>query len=96
MFTCLNRDGSLMDSDKSVWFQGRAGWMFATLYNTVENKPEWLKAAQSCAEFSRSHCHSQQKDRKMYFSVTGDGKPIRMRRYVYSESFAAISYAANA
>ena len=45
IFTCLNRDGSLMDSDKSVWFQGRAGWMFATLYNTVEKKPEWLKAA---------------------------------------------------
>ena len=22
-FTCLNRDGSLMDSNKSVWFQGR-------------------------------------------------------------------------
>jgi N-acylglucosamine 2-epimerase len=71
--------------------------MFATLYNTVEKKPEWLEAAQSCAEFSRKYCHSLTlKDRKMYFSVTEDGKPLRMRRYVYSESFAAISYAANA
>ena len=30
----------------------------------------------------------------MYFSVTRDGRPLRMRRYVFSESFAAISYAA--
>ena len=24
IFTALDRDGSLLDSDKSVWFQGRA------------------------------------------------------------------------
>ncbi len=30
----------------------------------------------------------------MYFTVTRDGRPLRMRRYVFSESFAAISYAA--
>ena len=33
IMTCLDRDGSLVDDDKSVWFQGRAGWLFATLYN---------------------------------------------------------------
>ena len=35
VITSLDRDGSVLDTDKSVWFQGRAGWMFATLYNTV-------------------------------------------------------------
>ena len=30
----------------------------------------------------------------MYFTVTGGGLPLRMRRYVFSESFAAIGYAA--
>lgn len=30
----------------------------------------------------------------MYFTVTREGRPLRMRRYVFSESFAAISYAA--
>lgn len=92
MFTALDRDGSLLDSDKSVWFQGRAGWMFATLFNTVEQRPEWLDAARSCVEFSRRHCHSA--DGKMWFTVTREGQPLRMRRYVFSESFAAISYAA--
>jgi N-acylglucosamine 2-epimerase len=92
IMTSLNQDGSVMDTDKSVWFQGRAGWMFATLYNTVEPRPEWLAAAKSCVDFSRRHCHRE--DGKMYFSVTRDGLPLRMRRYVFSESFAAISYAA--
>jgi N-acylglucosamine 2-epimerase len=92
IFTALDRDGSLLDTDKSVWFQGRAGWMFATLYNTIEPRAEWLEAAWSCVEFSRRHCSSP--EGKLYFTVTRDGLPLRMRRYVFSESFAAISYAA--
>lgn len=94
IMTALDQDGAIMDTDKSVWFQGRAGWMFATLYNTIEQRPEWLAAAKSCVEFSRRYCHRA--DGKMYFTVTRDGLPLRMRRYVFSESFAAISYAAYA
>ncbi len=92
IITTLDRDGSVLDTDKSVWFQGRAGWMFATLYNTIEPRGEWLEAARSCVEFSRQYCHSP--EGKMYFTVTREGRPLRMRRYVFSESFAAISYAA--
>ncbi|MCX6898901.1 MAG: AGE family epimerase/isomerase [Verrucomicrobia bacterium] len=94
IITSLDRDGTVVDTDKSVWFQGRAGWMFATLYNTVERRAEWLEAARSCVEFSRRHCFSP--DGKMWFSVTREGQPLRMRRYVYSESFAAIAFAAYA
>lgn len=92
IITCLDRDGAVLDTDKSVWFQGRAGWTFATLYNTVEPRAEWLEAARSCVEFSRRHCFAP--DGKMYFSVTRKGQPLRMRRYVFSESFAAIASAA--
>jgi N-acylglucosamine 2-epimerase len=92
IMTALDRAGSVLDTDKSVWFQGRAGWMFATLYNTMEQRAEWLEAARSCVEFSRRHCHSS--EGKMWFTVTREGLPLRMRRYVFSESFAAISCAA--
>jgi len=94
IITSLDRDGTVVDTDKSVWFQGRAGWMFATLYNTIKRRAEWLEAARSCVEFSRRHCFRE--DGKMWFSVTCDGRPLRMRRYVYSESFAAIAFAAYA
>ena len=35
-FNSLDRDGAVFDSDKSMWLQGRALWMFAKLYNEVE------------------------------------------------------------
>ena len=92
IITSLDRDGTVLDTDKSVWFQGRAAWMFATLYNTVEPRSEWIEAARSCVEFSRRHCFAP--DGKMFFSVTREGRPLRMRRYVFSESFAAIANAA--
>ena len=92
IMTCLDRDGSLVDDDKSVWFQGRAGWLFATLYNDVEPREEWLDAAQSCVNFIENHCIDT--DGRLYFQVTRDGHPIRKRRYVYSEAFAAIAHAA--
>jgi N-acylglucosamine 2-epimerase len=83
-----------LDTDKSLWFQGRAGWMFATLFNTVERRPEWLDASRSCIGFLRRHGESE--GGKMWFSVTRDGRPLRMRRYVFSEAFAAIAHAAYA
>ncbi len=94
IITSLDRDGTVTDTDKSVWFQGRSAWMLATLCNTVEKRAGWLDAARSCIEFLRRHCHSP--GGKMWFTVTREGRPLRMRRYVYSESFAAIGHAAYA
>ena len=94
IFTCLDRDGSLLDSDKSVWFQGRAGWMFATLYNTVEKRRDWIEAAGSCIAFLDKHGHAT--NGKLFFTLTREGLPLRMRRYAYSETFACIARAAYA
>jgi len=94
ILTCLDRDGTVIDSDKSVWFQGRAAWTFANLYRTVEPQPAWLAAAESCLRFLRDRC--QGPDGKLYFTVTREGRPLRRRRYVYSEAFAAVGSAAYA
>ncbi len=98
VLTCVERDGSLLDSDKSVWFQGRAGWMFATVAAEMPEQfadvaVELKRAALSCCDFLETKCRCPQTG-KYYFSVTRDGLPLRMRRYVFSESFAAIAYAA--
>jgi N-acylglucosamine 2-epimerase len=88
-YTCLNRDGSMMDTTKSVWFQGRGGFVFAHAYNTIEQKPEWLAASKSAVEFLEKYCFDT--DGRMYFEVTAEGVPLRKRRYLFSESFAAIA-----
>jgi N-acylglucosamine 2-epimerase len=90
---CFDRDGTLVDDDKSVWVQGRMAWMLLTLFNTVERRPEWLQWASRGLEFIESRCFDS--DGRMFFHVTRDGRPIRKRRYAYSESFAAIAYAAH-
>ena len=89
VYTCVDRDGSLMDTTKSVWFQGRFAFICSFAYNNVEKNQEWLDAAKSTLEFIEKHCFDEQGH--MYFSVTAEGKPLRKRRYVFSETFAAIA-----
>lgn len=91
VYTCLDRDGTLMDTTKSVWFQGRFGFIAAHAYNEIEKKPEWLEASKSCIDFIVNHCTDE--NGRMYFEVKADGTPLRMRRYLFSESFAAIAMA---
>ena len=44
-FSCLDRDGSVYDTDKFIWLQGREVWLFSMLCNKLGKKQEWLDAA---------------------------------------------------
>lgn len=90
-YTCVDRDGTLMDSTKSVWFQGRAGFIFAYAYNQIEQRPEYLEASKSAIDFIEKFCFDT--DGRMFFEITADGTPLRKRRYLFSETFAAIAMA---
>ena len=92
--TALDRDGSILDTDKSVWQQGRITWLLSTLYNTVERRPEWLEWARHGIDFIRRYGFDT--DGQMFFQVTREGAPLRKRRYAFSEAFAAIAFAAYA
>ena len=91
VWTCLDRDGTLMDSTKSVWFQGRFGWMCAYAFNHVKKDKSFLAASKSCCEFLEKHCFDR--TGRAYFEVTSEGVGLRRRRYVFSECFAAMAYA---
>ena len=91
VYTCVDRDGTLMDTTKSVWFQGRFAYICSYAYNHIEQRAEWLDAAKSTIDFIEAHCFDT--DRHMFFEVTAEGTPLRKRRYVFSESFAAIAMA---
>ncbi|MDD7559140.1 MAG: AGE family epimerase/isomerase [Porphyromonas sp.] len=91
IFTCLDRDGTLMDPTKSVWFQGRATYIFAYVYNHIEKNPQYLQVAKEILGFLEKYCFDT--DGRMFFEVKADGTPLRKRRYVFSESFAIIAMA---
>lgn len=89
-----DRDGSLIDDDKAVWIQGRATWLLSSLYNTIEKNAEWLEGAKLGYDFLNAHCFDT--DGRMFFHMTRAGRPIRKRRYFFSETFAVIASAAYA
>ncbi|MCQ2170832.1 MAG: AGE family epimerase/isomerase, partial [Bacteroidales bacterium] len=90
-FSCLNRDGSVFDTDKFIWLQGREVWMFAMLYNSLEKNPKWLEAAVQGAEFLKKYGHDGNYD--FYFSVTREGKPIVYPYNIFSNTFACMAFA---
>lgn len=85
IINCLDREGKVYSDDKSVWMQGRAGWMFSFIYNNIEKNDEYLRFAKSCIDFATNYCIDD--DGRMYFTVTRDGRPLRKRRYWFSETF---------
>ncbi|MEZ6138661.1 MAG: AGE family epimerase/isomerase [Pirellulaceae bacterium] len=89
--TALGHDGTVIDTDKGVWQQARFTWLLGELYNNVEPREEWLELAQHGAQFMDDFCFDPS-DGRMWFHVTRDGRPIRKRRYAFTESFAAIAY----
>jgi N-acylglucosamine 2-epimerase len=89
---CLDRDGTVIDTDKGMWQHGRFTWLLATLYNTVEKRDEWLELAAHGIDFIRRHGFDD--DGRMFFTTTRDGRPVRKRRYVFTEVFAAMALAA--
>ncbi|MBQ4320995.1 MAG: AGE family epimerase/isomerase [Oscillospiraceae bacterium] len=91
LLNCLDREGKVYSEDKSVWMQGRAGWMFSYIYNHIEKKQEYLDFAKSCIDFASAHCIDT--DGRMFFTVTRDGRPLRKRRYWFSETFYIIANA---
>lgn len=90
-YTCLERNGDVYDTDKSVWAQGRGLWVFAKAYNFIKKDERYLKAALHAYEFIKNKCYDS--DNRMWFTVTGDGVGIQKRRYWFSESFAVVGSA---
>ena len=89
-FTCLDRDGSVFDADKFIWLQGREVWMFATLYNKVEKRKEWLDCAIQGAEFLKKHGHDGQLN--WYFALDREGHPLVEPYNIFSYTFAVIAF----
>ncbi|MFA6736762.1 MAG: AGE family epimerase/isomerase [Saccharofermentanales bacterium] len=91
LITSVDRYGRKYNDDKSVWFQGRGLWTFSALCRKYGNRDEWLSAAVNAKNFLEKYCVDS--DDRMFFQVTIEGKPLRKRRYFYSESFYVVGMA---
>ncbi len=90
-FSCLDRDGSVYDTDKFIWLQGREVWLFSMLCNKLGKRQEWLDAAIQGAEFLKKYGHDGNYD--FYFSLTREGKPLVEPYNIFSNTFACMAFA---
>ena len=90
-FSCLDRDGSVYDTDKFIWLQGREVWLFSMLCNKLGKKQEWQDAAIQGAEFLKKYGHNGDYD--FYFSLTREGKPLVEPYNIFSNTFACMAFA---
>ena len=88
----LDRQGRPLSTDKGGWAQGRATWVFSALFNELEQRNEYLSAAKICADFTRDKVLAGP-DGRAYFELDRDGRPLVLRRYLFSEAFAIIGLA---
>ena len=91
-FTCLDRDGSVYDTEKFMWMQWRVVWMLSELYAKLEAREEWLHLAESGYRFLTKHGRDEKG--RYYFSLARDGRPAMAPYSVFSECFAVMGCAA--
>lgn len=91
VLNCLDRFGRVYSTDKSVWMQGRTAYTYSRLYRAFEQNPAYLAFAKSCLDFEKAHCIDA--DGRMFFTVTAEGRPLRKRRYWFSETFYIVANA---
>jgi len=91
-FTCLDRDGTVYDTDKYMWMQWRIVWMFCELYSKIGANREWLKLARNGFDFLTKYGKDGQG--RYYFCLHRDGTPSIAPYSVYSECFACMGAAA--
>lgn len=89
-FTCLDRDGTVYDTDKFIWLQGREVWMFAMMYNNVEKRKEWLDCAIQGGEFLKKYGHDG--NLNWYFSLDRQGNPLIDPYNIFSYTFATMAF----
>ena len=87
IFTRLDKTGKLYGTEKSVWFQGRALYIFSLAYNCGVKDPRLLPAAKKIFDFLPL-CGDE--NFRMAYVLTREGKPVQKRGFWFSETFAAI------
>ena len=72
IFTQLDREGNIYGTEKSVWFQGRALYIFSVCYNEVEKNEKYLDAAKKIYEFLFTYMKYRIKNEKFRKSYAVD------------------------
>ncbi|PRD52734.1 AGE family epimerase/isomerase [Sphingobacterium gobiense] len=90
--TCLDRDGTVFDTDKFMWLQGRQIWTLSMLYLSVEPNETWREMAEQGSAFILKNGRNQHGD--WYFSLDRAGRPLVQPYNIFSDCFASMGLGA--
>lgn len=87
ILTCISDSGDVLSTDKWLWSQWRAVWVFSRLYNQLDRDPKWLQRARHIADFClRSGWDTVNEGWALLLSR--DGKVLRGPESIYVDVFA--------
>ncbi len=89
--TYITKTGERCHVEKNGWVHARTIWMYSRCYNELEQRQEWLDFAAHGVDFLKKNFISEHG--RMMFTVTAEGKPVRQRRYLFTETFGVIALA---
>ena len=89
--TCLERDGTVFDTDKFAWMQGREIWMYSKLISEYGMREDWFHLAKQGVEFMRAHAIADNGD--CYFAMDRAGQPLVQPYNIYADCFLCVAYA---
>lgn len=86
VLSCLRDDGTVASGEKFIWSQARSVWTFSALYNRIEKRPEFLRAAENSLRFLLRHGRDSQG--RWVYRTDRTGNPIDGAISIYSDCFA--------
>jgi N-acylglucosamine 2-epimerase len=89
-FSCLDRDGTVYDTDKFIWPQARQVWTFSMLFNRLEQRQQWLDIATHGIDFLRKH--GRDAEGNWYFTLDQQGRALIQPYNIFSDCFAAMAF----
>lgn len=90
VLSCLSDDGTVLSGDKYIWSQARSVWTFSALYNRVEPRPEFLRAAGNSVRFLLEH--GRTKSGAWVYHTDRKGNALEGPISIYSDCFAAYGF----
>lgn len=91
ILTCLDETGAVLSTEKWLWSQWRAVWVFSRLYNQLERRPPWLAHARQIARFCIAHGWDAAGGWALL--VSREGRILRGRESTYVDAFAVYALA---
>ncbi|HUA98076.1 MAG TPA: AGE family epimerase/isomerase [Terracidiphilus sp.] len=90
VLSCLHEDGTLASGDKFTWSQARSVWTFSALYNRVDRRPEFLRAAENSARFLLAH--GRDPEGRWVYRTDRQGAIVEGATSIYADCFVVYGF----